>query len=547
MTLPHSHRGAAGVAAVVLLVIVQLIVVGAVLAVARDNNIMTLRLDTARAFYAAEAGANMAIREAMRGVDEDGDGNIGGISDDSNAGDDPTLVSARMSVTKTTVGTVTAISSTGRSGLARRKATAQVSGLIGGSTQTMMAAWSHAGSSTPKYSTWGGSSWSGAANMPAMAGEAKWVRMKICPTRNETTFIQEDLNKHVNVCFFNGSTWGSVSLLSSDTGGTNDRPEDIAYEQLSSNAVCVYWKGTTSVFGYRTYDGTTFSAEQTFTSPFTTEADFFTLYPRPVTNDILALTCDGIQGNSLQAKLWSNGAWGSWFTMVADLDNNNQECYAAAFEAHTGRGLAVYTELNVQTPRYRILTGSNWSIQSSLPSIGGVGKWLRLAADPTSDSILFGAVDNNNDLNLNVWNGSSWSTTLELNTTLPQYDRRGFDVIYERGTGKALIVYGVSGSNVLRYRTWSGSAWSSELNGPNLGANVNIVALSRGFTNGEVFVAVSDTSGRLQLMRWDGSTMSSATIVETSLGGWDYYNSFAVPEPTVAPHPRVRSWTEVAP
>ena len=41
--------------------------------------------------------------------------------------------------------------------------------------------------------------------------------------------------------------------------------------------------------------------------------------------------------------------------------------------------------------------------------------------------------------------------------------------------------------------------------------------------------------------------MSSATIVETNLGGWVYYDSFAVPEPTVAPHPRVRSWAEVSP
>ncbi len=543
----HRTRGAAGLAAVLVLLIVQLIVVGAVLAVARDNDMMTLHLDTVRAFYAAESGANMAIREAMRGVDEDGDGVIGGVSDDATSSDDPAIGSAHVAVTKTKVGSATIISATGRCGVTRRKATADVSGLIGGTTQTVMAAWSKAGSSIPRYSTWGGSTWNSATNMPTMAGEAKWVRMKICPTRNETTFIQEDLNKHVNVCFFNGSTWGTTSLLSSDTGGTNDRPEDIAYEQLSSDALCVYWKGTTSVFGYRTYNGTTFSSEQTFTSPFTTEADFLTLYPRPVSNDILALTSDGIAGNSLQAKLWNGSSWGSWTTMVASLDTNNQECYAAAFEAQTGRGIAAYVETGVNTPRYRTLTGTTWSSQSSMPTIGGVGKWLRLAADPTSNAILFAAVDGSQHLNANVWNGSAWGTNVLLNSTLPNYDRRGFDVIFERGTGRALIAYGVPGSNVLRYRTWNGTAWSAETNGPNLGANVCIVALSRGFTNGEVFVAVSDASSRLQVMRWDGSSMSGATIVETSLGGWDYYSSFAVPEPTVAPHPRVQSWAQVAP
>ena len=337
----HHRRGAAGVAAIIMLVIVQLIVVGAVLAVTRDSSIMTLRLDTVRAFYAAEAGANMAIREAMIGVDEDGDGVMGSISNDGDSSNDPLLVSARVSTTPSVAGNTTSIVSDGRCGLARRRATAQVTGLIGSSTQTVMAAWTRSGSSIPRYSVWGGSSWSAAQTMPAMAGEAKWVRMKICPTRNETTFIQEDLNKHVNVCFYNGSTWGTVSLLSSDTGGTNDRPEDIAYEQLSSNALCVYWKGTSHLFGYRTYNGMTFSAEQTFTSPFTTEDDFLTLCPRPLTNDILALAADGIAGLSLQAKLWSNGAWGPWVTMVPTLDNNNQECYAGAFEAQTGRDVRV--------------------------------------------------------------------------------------------------------------------------------------------------------------------------------------------------------------
>jgi hypothetical protein len=48
-------------------------------------------------------------------------------------------------------------------------------------------------------------------------------------------------------------------------------------------------------------------------------------------------------------------------------------------------------------------------------------------------------------------------------------------------------------------------------------------------------------------MRWDGAVLSPSTIVETMLSGWPQYYSFALPEPTVAPHPRVEAWTEVAP
>lgn len=544
---PSRRRGLAGVAAVLLLVVLQLIIVGAVLTTARDNDLSVLRLDTVRAFYAAESGANMSIREAMQGVDEDGDGFAGSISDNGNANDDPQLLTARVSVSASIVNSVTQLSSNGRSGLARRKATANVEGIIGGSTQTVMAAYGVNGSNVPRYRTWSGSAWSTEQNMPNIGGQAKWVRMKICPTRNETTFIAEDTNQRVNVSFFNGSTWGSVSLLSSDTGGTNDRPEDIAYEQLSSEALCVYWKGTSARFGYRTYNGTTFSSEQLLSSPFSTEADFVTLYPRPSSDDILLVTADGNDGGSLKAALWNGSSWSSWATPVNSLETNNQECYSAAFEAQTGRGILVYIERNQAIPRYRILTGSSWGSQSSLPTIGSVGQWVRLAADPTSNDVLMVTSDEANDINANRWNGSAWGTNVELATTLANYDRRAFDVIYERGTGRALLVYGVSGSNVLRYRTWNGTSWSAEANGPNLGSTVEIVTLSRGFDNAEIFIAVSTSNRRLHLIRWDGSSMGTATVATTSLSGWAQYYSFAVPEPTVAPHPRIQSWSEVAP
>lgn len=541
------RRGLAGVAAVLLLVVLQLIIVGAVLATARDNDLSVLRLDTVRAFYAAESGANMSIREAMEGVDEDGDGLAGSISDNGNPDDDPQLLTARVAVSASIVDSVTQVSSNGRSGLARRKASANVEGVIGSSTQTVMVVYGRNGSNVPRYRTWTGTAWSAAQNMPDTGGPAKWVRMKICPTRNETTFIVEDAAKRVSAAFYSNGAWGAVSLLSNDTGGTNDRPEDIAYEQLSSDALCVYWKGNSDRFGYRTYNGSTFSSEQLLSSPFATEADFVTLFPRPSSNDILLLTADGQDGGTFKAAVWDGSAWGSWSTLVSSLETNNQECYSAAFESQTGRGVAVYIERNQAIPRYRLLTGSSWGSQASLPTIGAVGQWIRLAADPTSNDILMVALDEANDINANRWNGSAWGTNTELATSCANYDRRSFDVIYERGTGRALLVYGLSGSNVLRYRTWNGTSWTAEATGPDLGSVVQIISLSRGFANNEVFIAVSDASRRLHMVRWDGASMSAATIAETNLSGQAQYYSFAVPEPTVAPHPRIQSWSEVAP
>ena len=103
------------------MVVIQLAVVGLVLAGARDHELTAARADTIRAFYAAEAGMNMALRELRIGVDADDDGGIGSVSDDGNPANDPTFSGARVSVARRTSGTDTVLTSTGRSGPARRR------------------------------------------------------------------------------------------------------------------------------------------------------------------------------------------------------------------------------------------------------------------------------------------------------------------------------------------------------------------------------------------------------------------------------------------
>lgn len=117
----HHRRGAAVAAIVATLTLLGLVLVGLVLGGARDQDLSIRRLETIRAFYAAEAGANMAIRELMVGADEDGDGTIGTISGDGNAANDPTVGAGRVCVTKTISGPQTTLTSEGRSGSARRK------------------------------------------------------------------------------------------------------------------------------------------------------------------------------------------------------------------------------------------------------------------------------------------------------------------------------------------------------------------------------------------------------------------------------------------
>jgi len=131
MNKAPRRRGIAAVVMVVLLLILNVIIVGMVLSGARDEHLTVRRLETVQAFYAAEAGINMAVRERLVCEDEDGDGAIATISDDATDGTDPVIGAAGMTaqvvVTKVddcpTSSAVT-VTSKGRSGEAMRVAEA---------------------------------------------------------------------------------------------------------------------------------------------------------------------------------------------------------------------------------------------------------------------------------------------------------------------------------------------------------------------------------------------------------------------------------------
>lgn len=116
----RSRRGTLLVSVIVVLLMLQLLAVGLVTAGARDHDLTTRRAETMQAFYAAEAGANMAVRELMTDADGDGDGIIGSVSNDGSEANDPAIGVAKVGVVKVTGVSEITLTSTGRCGESRR-------------------------------------------------------------------------------------------------------------------------------------------------------------------------------------------------------------------------------------------------------------------------------------------------------------------------------------------------------------------------------------------------------------------------------------------
>ncbi len=112
-----THRRAAAVVAMVItMMLMSLIMVGMVMGGARDQDLSLQRMDTIRAFYAAESGINMGTREFMVSADEDGDGAIGTISNDGNSANNPVIGMATVSVSSANSGGITTLTSVGTKG-----------------------------------------------------------------------------------------------------------------------------------------------------------------------------------------------------------------------------------------------------------------------------------------------------------------------------------------------------------------------------------------------------------------------------------------------
>lgn len=113
-----ERRGVASIALVIVLVIAEFAILALVLGGSRDQDLTVARVSAVQAFYAAEAGMNMAMREVISGEDFDGDGTVGGIT--STSATQTALHGASISVASSTVGSDITLTSRSEHILARQ-------------------------------------------------------------------------------------------------------------------------------------------------------------------------------------------------------------------------------------------------------------------------------------------------------------------------------------------------------------------------------------------------------------------------------------------
>ena len=391
----------------------------------------------------------------------------------------------------------------------------------GGSTPAPgsdMAIWS--ASAAPEYSEWDGSAFG-----TTQSGVTQSIRWRIMqgassPTRDEKIVIGVETGGEISGELWNGSTWDKTDMTSlAYVNQTYWWGCEVAYESQSGDALLVWSGGNTysNQLRYQIWDGSSWSSPANIAAYTGTTPYQIKLAASPNSDEMVVVVNDASEAD--WALVWDGSSWGDQI-QLATATTDDRTDINVAYEQQSGNAMVTYGNGDGNV-RYQIWDGSSWSGESSLaPPAGpsGYTRWTTLASDRNSDRILLGVQSSDPDGWVAIWDGTSWGDQELLTASSLVLDigtAPNLAVAFEQNSGDAVVAYGRSNQNVFFYRTHSsGSGWSSEQIGTNVGNNTNSIGLFADPTSDEMMLIVQDNNQDLNVFPWDGTTWGSNFILE---------------------------------
>ncbi len=336
----------------------------------------------------------------------------------------------------------------------------------------------------PHYRTWSGSDLSAESNLQddeTASDDTNHTIIEAAPTRNEYLMGRLVEGGHLDVQVYTDGAWanGSNAPTNGDfttgIGATNDivRSFDIAYENDTGDGIVVY-ESSSSGDGhlkYRTWDGSAWSAELDIDYSAVDEG-----------NDVAAwVECDADFGSDnilcawrentnlgIYGARWDGSAWQDISAINTLNGTNTRQDFDVAWEGTSGEGMVVYGAIAVvDASTYTV--GSGFADTANIATISGAAQWIEIAGSPNNNYIA--AIINNvssttsADIDVDMWNGSDWTTISTPATMDDDINSNGFaqagDVAWEQGGGdRALFVWrdGTTNETLLRYMFYDISA-----------------------------------------------------------------------------------------
>jgi len=176
--------------------------------------------------------------------------------------------------------------------------------------------------------------------------------------------------------------------------------------------------------------------------------------------------------------------------------------------AHADSGPFILKAPNGQsTPHATLWNGTNWVSAGNSVNVGCTMTYIVGDICPVRDEYAFLVLDYCNDINLLTCKAGTWSLMSELTSNADGSTSRMFDLVYERASGDAMMVYWEGSSNQLRYRVYDGGALAAaNVVSNSANGSVRWVKLRAHPTTDEMIAVWLDNSKNIYAKVWNGSS-----------------------------------------
>ncbi len=339
---------------------------------------------------------------------------------------------------------------------------------------------------TPKGYAWNGSTWTAGGNFSALSNNPYYIRAVPQPGTNQIGLLFQDSTAiRLSVGVWTGAAFTDASVNQVTTMVNNlqtGRDFDGAWPTNTSSFTVVYM-GAASQTAINAFSWKGVGAGWTTVVPIPTNMDAAT--GNTNFEEIIA-NSTGTPTDTIQIT----------FTSLEDyaplLEHKSQNLFGVSFNANTQAwsGTTVLSK-SIVAAYHRpwamagnMLAYANYSPIPHMRSYsGGFGiesrnaptsnsdsiRWVRTRASPTRDEKIVVTLDSGGTLIAQVYRPSGWIQPITLMTGLNNTGTndftytRPFDVAYEQGSGRALVVYTDPTQNAPRYAVWDplGTTWTT--------------------------------------------------------------------------------------
>lgn len=301
--------------------------------------------------------------------------------------------------------------------------------------------------STPKFRTWNGSSWSAEAAMNSLSGIPQWVVARARPSSNEVMAAFFSSDEDTDTQYFNGGSY-TTSNWSAPDGHANNAPdpakEQIAFEWSLNNPLVgalVYPASAsdnnpdTEIWTANGGGGGSFSSGQQ-TSGTGQDIGSVAIVPRPGANEFVLCMKDAAAAPNIRCLELSHANSDLTPTnpnLTLSTTTTNERSFGVAYESQSGDpAINVYSD-NTGTPKLKQYnpTTNTWDAAatslSPSPFSPSTIQVVRTIPDPNSDNIMIALADTVQDLYTVIWDGSS-------NAIFTDIGGKGFSLAGDEGS-----------------------------------------------------------------------------------------------------------------